>query len=66
MEKTIRKFSSHEEMRLHQLRTWQKMPTEVVNDNAWQMVVEYREMMNLQPYEPRLQRHVTAVRRSRG
>jgi|LakMenEpi03Aug12_release.lakeMendotaPanAssembly.Ray.scaffolds.fasta_scaffold19363_10 hypothetical protein len=34
MEKTIRKFSSHEEMRLHQLRTWQDVSTDVINDNA--------------------------------
>lgn len=66
MEKTIRKFTSHEDLRLFQLKTWQQQPTEVINDNAWQMVVEYREMMDIKPYEPRLQRHVTAVRRSRG
>jgi hypothetical protein len=38
----------------------------VINDNAWQMVVEYRVMFDIQPYEPRLQRHVTSVRRARG
>lgn len=66
MEKTIRKFTSHEEMRLHQLRTWQDVSTDMINDNAWQMVVEYREMFDIKPYEPRLQRHVTSVRRTRG
>lgn len=54
MEKIIRKFNSHEEMRLHQLREWQKMPVEAIMDHAWEMVVEYREMINLQPHNPRL------------
>ena len=64
MVKTIRKFHSHEDLRTQQLRDWQRMTTDEINGQAWQMVVEYRQMHNIQPYEPRLQRLVTSVRKA--
>jgi hypothetical protein len=64
MVRTIRKFKSHEELRLAHLQEWQKLPTEVINEHAWQLVVDYRKMHDIQPHEPRLQRHVEAVRRA--
>lgn len=64
MEKIIRKFDNHEEMRLAHLRDCQKLSTDQINEIAWEMVVEYRQMHEIEPYEPRLQRHVTSVRRS--
>ncbi len=64
MEKIIRKFTSHEEMRLAHLRDCQKLSTDEINDLAWQMVVEYRQLHDFKPHEPRLQRNVTSVKRS--
>lgn len=64
MVKILRKFSSHEEMRIQQLRDWQQLTTEEINHHAWQMVIEYREMHNIEPHEPRLQRLVSSVRKA--
>jgi hypothetical protein len=64
MVKTIRKFNSHEEMRLAHLEGWQKLPIDEINHHAWQLVVDYRKMHDIQPHEPRLQRSVTSVRRA--
>jgi len=64
MEKTIRKFSSHEEMRRFHIAGWQKLSPAVRLSEAWGLVTSYREMKNIQPYEPRLQRTVTSVRRA--
>ncbi len=61
--RTIRKFASHEEMRVAHLRDWQKLSTDTINDNAWQLVVDYRKMHDIQPHEPRLQRTLAVVRR---
>jgi len=66
MVKTIRKFHSHEELRLQQLRDWQSMTIDEINDHAWQMVIEYRQMNEIEPHEPRLQRLATSVRRKSG
>ena len=64
MEKVIRKFSSHEELRLAHLKGWQNLSTDEINHHAWQLVIEYRELHDIQPHEPRLQRHVTSLRKT--
>ncbi len=60
----VRRFDSFDDMRLAHLRDCQRLSTDEINDIAWQMVIEYRQMYDIQPHEPRLQRHVTSVRRS--
>ncbi|MES2996266.1 MAG: hypothetical protein V4733_05585 [Verrucomicrobiota bacterium] len=64
MVKTIRKFHSHEEMRLAHLQGWQKLTLDEINHHTWQLVVDYRKMHDIRPYEPRLQRTVTNFRRT--
>lgn len=63
MVKVLRKFTSHEEMRVQQLQDCQRLTTDEMNYYAWQMVIDYREMHGIEPYEPRLQRHITSVRK---
>ncbi len=63
MVKVLRKFSSHEEMRVQQLRDCQRLTTDEINNYAWRMVIEYREMHDIEPYEPRLQRHISSLRK---
>ena len=65
MEKIIRKFSSFDEMRLAHIEGWQKLEPAIRFSEAWGLVTTYRELHNIQPIEPRLQRTVTSVRRAR-
>lgn len=62
--KVIRKFSSFEEQRVAHLRGWQELSTDEINDQAWQLVIDYRKMHDIQPHEPRLQRHLAVVRKA--
>lgn len=64
MEKTIRKFTSHEEMRLAHIEGWQNLDLATRFSEAWGLVLTYREMHDIQPHEPRLQRTITNVRRT--
>lgn len=61
---TIRKFSSFEEQRDQQVRDWQKLPASERAEAVWQMVVDYSRQQGIPEDELRLQRLVTAVRRS--
>jgi len=64
MEKKIRKFNSHEELRLTHIEEWQKLSPAIRMSEAWGLVTNYREMHNIHPIEPRLQRTVTSVCRT--
>ena len=64
MEKTIRKFASHDEMRLAHIEGWQKLSPAIRLSEAWGLVTSYREMKRIEPYEPRLQRTITSIRRA--
>jgi len=64
MVKTIRKFSSFEEQRLAHIEGWQKLDSAVRFAEAWGLVIQYRQLKNIEPTEPRLQRTVTTVRRA--
>jgi|Laugresu1bdmlbdd_1035124.scaffolds.fasta_scaffold401548_1 hypothetical protein len=64
MEKIIRKFSSHEEQRLFHIEGWQNLNPATRLTEAWGLVINYRELHNIQPIEPRLQRTVTSIRRT--
>lgn len=60
----VKKCSSFEEMRTHQVRQWQKEPFMKRLDAAWELVEEAWEIKNRNPDELRLQRTVaTVVRR---
>lgn len=54
MEKTIRKFTSHKEMRLAHIEGWQNLDLATRLSEAWGVVLTYREMHDIQPHEPRL------------
>ncbi len=64
MVKTIRKFSSFEEQRLAHIEDWQKLDSATRFAEAWGLVIQYHQLKNIEPTEPRLQRTVTAVRRA--
>jgi hypothetical protein len=62
---TIRKFTSHEEMRCYQVREWQKLSGAARRKAAWELVTDYWcAMKGMHPDELRLQRSVTSVRRA--
>jgi len=65
MEKVIRKFSSFDEMRRAHIEGWLQLGTEAINHHAWQLVIDYRRMHNIQPFELLMERRVTSVRRAR-
>jgi hypothetical protein len=62
--KVIRKFESFEDMRLAHIAGWQVLDSATRFSEAWNLVVQYRQLKNLHPFEPRLQRTVTVVRRA--
>jgi hypothetical protein len=64
MGKVIRKFSSFEEVRVAHFRGWQESGIEVINEPAWQLVIDYRKRHDIQPYEPVMERRVRFVRRA--
>ena len=64
MIRTITRFPSPEALRLAQLRAWQALPSAARLDAAWELVLEYHLHHNRPEHELRLQRTVTAVRRS--
>jgi hypothetical protein len=66
MEKIIRKFSSFEEQRIAHISDWQKLDSATRFSEAWGLVIGYREHHKIEPIEPRLQRVITSVRRTRG
>ncbi len=59
---TIRKFSSHEELRCQQVRDWQAMSGKRRREAAWELVVDYWVgMKGKHPDELRLQRSVAHI-----
>lgn len=53
MEKTVRKFSSHEEMRLFQNTGRQSLDAATRLSETRGLVIFYRELQNIQPREPK-------------
>ena len=61
---TIRKFSSHEELRCQQVKDWQKLSGAERRKAAWELVTDYWVgMKGKHPDELRLQRSVTKLTR---
>ena len=63
---TIKKFTSHDELRTHGIKEWQKVSGARRRQAAWELVRDYLiDVKGKQPAELRLQRTVTSVQRAR-
>lgn len=64
---TVKKFTSHEEMRCHQVREWQKAGAAARHKAAWELVTDYWiGMKKMHPDELRFQRSITSFTRGEG
>jgi hypothetical protein len=64
---TMKKFSSHEELRTFGIKEWQKQSGATRRQAAWELVYDYWVgTKKMHPDELRLQRTVTSVQHPRG
>ncbi len=66
MEITIRKFSSHKEMKEDEYRYWQSVPASERIAAAWELSIDQYRMKDIQPYGPGLRRIAVRSKRTQG
>ena len=63
---TVKKFTSHEDLRTYGIKEWQKLSGAARRKAAWELVEDYWvNKKGKQPHELRLQRTITSIQRPR-